>query len=119
MKLKLYDMDKVTDLKDMLQNSLEKYSDRTLFLVKDSHNQPYRPITYKQYGSDVHALGTALVARGYKDKRIAVLFRLNNNLEGESERFCDEVRAETVGNVLPKLVYVTGRGSEKNEKRKK
>lgn len=73
MKLKLYEMDKVTDLKDMLQNSLEKYSDRTLFLVKDSHNQPYRPITYKQYGSDVHALGTALVARGYKDKRIAVL----------------------------------------------
>ena len=46
-------------------------------------------------------------------------FRLINNLEGESERFCDEVRAETVGNVLPKLVYVTGRGSEKSEKRKK
>ena len=46
-------------------------------------------------------------------------FRLNNNLEGESERFCDEVRAETVGNVLPKLVYVTGRATGKTVKTKK
>jgi len=37
-------------------------------------------------------------------------FCLNNNLEGESERFCNEVRAETVGSVLPKLVRVVRRG---------
>lgn len=37
-------------------------------------------------------------------------FCLNNNLEGESERFYDEVRAETVGSVLPKLVQVVRRG---------
>ena len=37
-------------------------------------------------------------------------FCLNNNLEGENERFYDEVRAETVGNVLPKLVQVVRRG---------
>ena len=37
-------------------------------------------------------------------------FCLNNNFEGESERFYDEVRAETVGSVLPKLVQVVRRG---------
>ena len=37
-------------------------------------------------------------------------FCLNNNLEGEKERFYDEVRAETVCNVLPKLVQVVRRG---------
>lgn len=38
-------------------------------------------------------------------------FCLNNNLEGENERFYDEVRAETVCSVLPKLVQVVRRGS--------
>ena len=38
-------------------------------------------------------------------------FCLNNNLEGETERFYDEVRAETVGAVLPKLVRVVRRGN--------
>lgn len=37
-------------------------------------------------------------------------FCLNNNLEGEGEPFCNEVRAETVGSVLPKLVRVVRRG---------
>lgn len=44
-----------------------------------------------------------------KDMRPAA-FCLNNNLEGESERFFDEVRAETVCSVLPKLVQVNRRG---------
>ena len=73
MKLKLYQMDHITDIKDMLTKSLAQFSDRNLFLVKDSHNQPYRGITYAQYGEDVHGLGTALVARGYQGKRVAVL----------------------------------------------
>ena len=38
-------------------------------------------------------------------------FCLNNNLEGENQRFCDEVRAETVGSVLPNLVRVVRRGT--------
>ena len=38
-------------------------------------------------------------------------FCLNNNLEGENQRFCDEVRAETVGSVLPNLVRVVRRGN--------
>jgi protein-arginine kinase len=37
-------------------------------------------------------------------------FCLNNNLDGENERFYDEVRAETVGSVLPNIVQVVRRG---------
>lgn len=42
----------------------------------------------------------------YTDMRPAT-FRLSNGLEGVSERRCNEVRAETVCNVLPELVRVT------------
>ena len=38
-----------------------------------------------------------------RDMRPAA-FCLNHMLEGESERFYDEVRAETVGSVLPTIV---------------
>ncbi|MBQ7323551.1 MAG: ATP--guanido phosphotransferase [Clostridia bacterium] len=37
-------------------------------------------------------------------------FCLNHMLEGENERFYDEVRAETVGRMLPNLVYAVRRG---------
>lgn len=37
-------------------------------------------------------------------------FCLDNHLDGESERFYDEVRAETVGSILPKIVQVVRRG---------
>lgn len=46
----------------------------------------------------------------FMDDMRPAAFCLNNNLEGESERFYDEVRAETVGSVLPKLVQVVRRG---------
>ena len=42
------------------------------------------------------------------DMRPAV-FRLSNGLKGKRERYCDKVRAETVGNVLPELVRVAKR----------
>ncbi len=46
----------------------------------------------------------------FMDDMRPAAFCLNNNLEGESERFYDEVRAETVGSVLPKIVQVVRRG---------
>ncbi len=36
-------------------------------------------------------------------------FRLDNELKGKRERYCDVLRAETVGNVLPELVRVRKR----------
>ncbi len=46
----------------------------------------------------------------FMDDMKPAAFCLNNNLDGETERFYDEVRAETVGTVLPKIVQVVRRG---------
>ncbi len=40
----------------------------------------------------------------FLDEMRPATFCLNHNLEGENERFYDEIRAETVGSVLPKIV---------------
>jgi long-subunit acyl-CoA synthetase (AMP-forming) len=65
------DVRAVTDLRQMLESSVSLFADRTAFHVKDSHDSPYRPISYSQLKSDVDALGTALAARGFK--RVAVI----------------------------------------------
>ena len=46
----------------------------------------------------------------FMDDMRPAAFCLNNRLDGENERFYDEVRAETVGSVLPKIVQVVRRG---------
>ncbi len=67
----LYEVAKIRDLRDMLTQSREKFSDRAAFLTK--RNGQYEPITYKQFYDDVYALGTALMHRGFGGKRIAVI----------------------------------------------
>ena len=48
----------------------------------------------------------------FMDDMRPATFCMDNNLEGENERFYDEVRAETVGSVLPKIVEVVRRGDK-------
>ncbi len=67
----LYEVAKIRDLRDMLRQSLEKFSEKAAFLSKK--NGKYEPISYKQFGDDVYALGTALLHRGFGGKRIAVI----------------------------------------------
>ncbi|HHV59990.1 MAG TPA: AMP-binding protein [Clostridiaceae bacterium] len=69
----LYDVRKIEDLKQMLYSSVELYKNKTAFLVKNKSTGNYEPITYQQFKNDVDALGTALVAKGLKDKRIAII----------------------------------------------
>ena len=49
----------------------------------------------------------------FMDDMRPAAFCINNNLDGENERFYDEVRAETVGSVLPKIVQVVRRGERR------
>ncbi len=67
----LYEVAQIRDIKDMLTQSIEKFADKPAFLVKK--DGAYAPITYKEYGDDVYALGTALVNRGFLGKKIAVI----------------------------------------------
>lgn len=63
----------ITDIKHMIETSAELYGDNTAFMQKDRNDSPYRKITYREMLEDVNGLGTALIAKGLKGKRIAVI----------------------------------------------
>lgn len=63
----------ITDIKHMLETSAELYGDNVAFMQKDNNNDPYRKILFREALADVNGLGTALIAKGLKDKRIAVI----------------------------------------------
>lgn len=64
---------KFTDLKDMLKKSQETFADRPAYVFRTDKPGVLREITYKEFGEEVNALGTALINLGLKDKKIAVI----------------------------------------------
>ena len=57
----------------MFETSVEAYGDNVAFMQKFEKDQPYSSITYKQALADVNGLGTALINRGLKNKRIGII----------------------------------------------
>ena len=49
----------------------------------------------------------------FLDSMLPVAFKKSNGLENESEQVCDELRAETVGNVLPELIRISKKSRSK------
>lgn len=83
-KMKKYDLVKkfeflkdVHDLREMLRIAAVRYGDRVAFTTKikdkETKKVEYINTTYKEMLRQVEYLGTALVAMGFKDKRIAVI----------------------------------------------
>ncbi|MDR0425054.1 MAG: AMP-binding protein [Clostridiales Family XIII bacterium] len=60
-------------VRDMLTQVAEKYSDRPAFLQKRIKGGPYEAITYRQFMSDVSALGAKLRDLGLTGGKIAVI----------------------------------------------
>ena len=69
----LYEIRKVKSIKEVLDTSAALFNDRTAFLVKHKGNENYQPVTYKQFKTDVDALGTALIDLGLKNGRVAII----------------------------------------------
>ena len=67
----LYERRKITDLKDMLNQSAELFADYPAFNLKK--NGEYHPVTYKQFKEHVDGLGTAFVDMGLQGEKIAVI----------------------------------------------
>jgi len=63
----------IMDLKHMLETSTELFPDNVAFMDKEVKGGPYINITYKEMLEKVNGLGTALIAHGLKDKKIAVI----------------------------------------------
>ena len=57
---RLYDYMKITDLKDMLKKSGDKFGNKIAYKLRIDKNK-YRTITHKQVREMVDALGTALI----------------------------------------------------------
>lgn len=69
----IYKTRPLTDLKDMVRQSVELFGPKDAYLVKDRPGGEYRGISYDDFGQDIDCLGTAFLARGLKDARIAVV----------------------------------------------
>ena len=63
----------ITDLKDMLEKSSEKFAHNPAFKFKTETPNVFKEITFKEYKEQIDALGTALIKMGLKNKRIAVI----------------------------------------------
>ncbi len=69
-----YEVREIASLKDMLNQSVEIYADKNAFLVKKNRTDSYSGITYRRFGDDVKALGTAFIDMGLnKSCKIAVV----------------------------------------------
>ena len=61
-------------VKEFFMNSLKEYPNNSCILEKPNHKEPYKTTTYKEFGEDVFALGTALTdGLNLKDKRIVII----------------------------------------------
>ena len=67
-----YEWPYVETLKEVIENTVAKYPDRTAYMYKDVHKDPFQSITYKEFDVQRRALGTALLGMGLKDSKIAV-----------------------------------------------
>ncbi len=72
-KIKYYPVRNIENLKEMLETSCKIYSEKTAYLTKEFGTKEYKEIKYKQLLEDVNNLGTALINRGLKGKKIAVI----------------------------------------------
>ena len=61
-------------VKEFFTRSIKEYADLPCILEKPDHKTPYKEITYKEFGRDVMALGTALTKKlDLKDKRVMIV----------------------------------------------
>jgi len=72
-KLKFYPVRDIENLKEMLETSCKIYSEKAAYLTKEFGTKEYQEIKYKTLLEDVNKLGTALIKRGLKGKKIAVI----------------------------------------------
>lgn len=63
-----YDYPRYSNLKELIQASIEKYAENPAFLLKGK-----RKITYREFGEQVKFLGNGLFQLGMKGKRIAII----------------------------------------------
>ena len=73
-KKKNYEQTNYKTIKEVFIRSQEKFADRTFILEKLNPKEAFKEITFKEFGDDVIALGTALTNKyNLKDERIVII----------------------------------------------
>lgn len=70
-KYKLYNSEKVHDLREMIERGAFRHPNKTAFLQKVDGK--YKPVSYIRFKNDIDSFGAALTARGFAGKRVIVL----------------------------------------------
>ncbi len=69
----LYPIRPINNLKDLIESSTKLFPERNAFLKKDKPGGKYIPVQYREFKSQLDALGTILMELGLKGKTIAVI----------------------------------------------
>lgn len=69
----LYDVKYVETIKEMIDASVEAFPDRVAYMYKDEHKEPFKTMTYAEFKVEQNAIGAALIERGFKGSKIAVI----------------------------------------------
>lgn len=71
----LYEAQKFENVREIIKNAVDKYPDNNAFIIKEINGKEvnYVDITYKKFQSEINGLGTSLIKRGLKNKRIAII----------------------------------------------
>ena len=64
---------KYSDLKEMLNQTKEKFGEKTAFYLDGETIENSRKVSYNEFIKDINSLGTAMIEMGLKGKRIAVI----------------------------------------------
>lgn len=68
------DMTHYKTVKEFFLRSIKKYENESCILEKPNHKEPYKIITFKEFGEDVFGLGTALIKiLNLKNKRVIII----------------------------------------------
>lgn len=67
-----YETRKVSDLKELVRESAKKYGDLPAFKFKNKDGNIVAK-SYTDFETDINSLGTALISKGLKGKRIAII----------------------------------------------
>lgn len=74
-RMNLYEAEEFENIREIIKNAVKKYSDNKAFIIKETNGKDveYKNITYKELDRHIDCLGTALVNKGLKGKRIAII----------------------------------------------
>ena len=69
-----YETTNYKTVKEFFTKSINEFAERPCILEKPDHKEPYKTFTYKEFGNDVIALGTAMIKLlNLKDKRVIII----------------------------------------------